>query len=122
VSRTSGLEQVNLLELSPVRIADWEEHEGRAVIARPVPTARGLRGLAARCSHALSARSLRLDDMGTFVWRRLDGATTVGEIVTAMHSELGGEQLEERVGMFIRALHREGFVGYPGWDEVDGVR
>jgi hypothetical protein len=116
VSRDEQLEGVNLLDLAPVRVAEWEERDGLVVLARPVPQGRGLRGLAARFSSSLAPRSLRLDAMGSFVWRRLDGATTVATIVAAMEDELGGEQLAERVGMFVRALRRDGFVAYPGWD------
>ena len=68
---------------------------------------------------ARSAR-IRLDALGSFTWRRLDGHATVGEIAAALREEFGdqADAAEERVGRFLRGLHRDDFVAYPGFDEV----
>jgi len=116
--RRRDLERVNLLELAPVRIAPWKLAGERVVLHRPPPRARGLKGLGELVSCWLAAARIRLDALGSFTWQRLDGAATVGEIAAALRAELGEEAAEERVGRFVRDLHREGFLAYPGFDEV----
>jgi hypothetical protein len=118
--RPSVLDQVNLLNLAPVRIADWKEIERRVVVERPRPRSGGLRGLGYRVAYVLSARRLRLDEIGSFAWRHLDGVATVGEIARQMREELGErvEPAEERLGLFIRQLRREGLVAYPDEDQA----
>ena len=60
-AKTDPLEGVNLLEIAPVRLAAWEEKEGRVVLKRPPARGHGLRLLLRRMSHALSASRIRLD-------------------------------------------------------------
>ncbi len=117
--RSDDLEGVNLLELAPTRVAEWKEIGGRVVLHRPTPTRGGPAGLLDRLLHALSARRIRLDETGSFVWQRLDGERTVGEVAQALRERFGEavEPAEERLGRLIRALRREGLVAYPGWDE-----
>jgi hypothetical protein len=103
---------VDLLEIAPLGLAAWEEIEGVVVITRPRRP-----GVKAWLQRLMSPSKLRLDGRGSFVWRRLDGATTVAAIVDEMRAELGGEDLEQRVGHFVRALRAEGMVAYPGWDD-----
>lgn len=118
--RRRDLEQVNLLELAPVRIAPWTLAGERVVLHRPPPRSRGFTGLGERVSCWLAPARIRLDALGGFTWRRLDGRATVGEIAAALRAEFGeqADAAEERVGRFVRDLHREGFVAYPGFDEV----
>ncbi len=122
--RERGLEGVNLLGLAPFRIADWEEDEGRAVVLRPRPTSRGPRGLLDRFFYRMSARRIKLDEVGTFVWNRLDGKRTVRELADGLDAEFGKrvQPVEERLGHLIRLLRQEGLVGYPGWDEKEEGR
>jgi hypothetical protein len=117
-SRRDELGEVNLLELTPVRIAKWEEVGERVVVLRPAPTSRGLKRLLDSFLHALSARRLRLDDIGSFAWRELDGERTVGQVASRMRERFGDsvEPATERLGHLIRAMHREGLVAYRGWD------
>lgn len=108
------LEQVNVLELVPVRAAEFEEHGDRIVVIRPPPTTRGFRGVVDRLLHELSARRIRLDEHGSFVWRNLDGHRTAGEIAKLLRSSYGDavEPAEERVGKLVQVMHREEFVRY----------
>jgi hypothetical protein len=109
-------ETVNLLDLTPVRVAEWQECEnGNVVIERPKPSATGWAGIKERLAYWLSTPRMRLDRIGSFTWLRLDGATTVGEIAEAIRQELGdSKQTEERLGVFIRYLHNEGMIEYTG--------
>lgn len=114
------LEAVNVLELKPVRLADWEEVAGRVVVHRPAPTERGLRGALARLLHALSARRIRLDPIGSFAWNHMDGNRSVAEMAEQLRAAFGDrvEPSEERLGHMVRVLRREGLIAYPGWDDV----
>jgi hypothetical protein len=55
---------------------------------------------------------LRLDGVGTSIWRRCDGSTTVAEIAKAMREEFGEkiEPVEERLVTFLTRLTRERYV------------
>ncbi len=109
------MEQVNLLEIAPVRLAEWEEIEGRVVVHRPLPPARGLRRLWERFVFELAAKRIRLDETGSHVWLLLDGERTVGQVADQLRERLGDaiEPAEERLGQLLHVLHREKFIGYP---------
>jgi hypothetical protein len=118
-SREAELEGVNLMGLAPSRMADWEEVEGRVVILRPPSALHGARGLVDRFLNRMSAQRVRLDEVGSFAWRQLDGDRTVSEVGELMRAEFGErvEPVEERLGHLIRVMRNEGFIGYPGWDD-----
>ncbi len=120
--KEAELEGVNLLELAPSRIAEWEEVNGLMVLLRPVPEADGFGGLLDRFFHRMSANRIRLDEVGSFAWLLLDGERTVGEVGELMREEFGEtvEPVEERLGHLVVMLRREGFLLYPGWDEGQG--
>jgi hypothetical protein len=112
-------ETINLLDLAPQRVAEWQElDDGRVVIKRPKPSASGWAAVKEWLAYWLSTPRLRLDQTGSFTWSRMDGATTVGEIAEAIRRELGdSSQTEERLGVFIRYLHNEGMIRYSGLTE-----
>jgi hypothetical protein len=117
--RERELEGVNLLGLAPVRLADWEEVEGRVVVLRPPPTTRGLRGLLDRFFHRMSASRIRLDEAGSVAWRAMDGERTVAEVAALLREEFGErvDPAEERLGHLIWMMRKEELLGYPKWDE-----
>ena len=117
--RVDELEAVNLLEVSPVRLADWIEKQGRVVIVRPKTLRAGPLGWIDLVLYLLSARRIRLDAFGSFAWLQLDSETSVGQVVARMREEFGEkvEPAEERLGHLIRVFRSQGFVAYPGWDE-----
>jgi len=114
------LEGVNLLELAPVRIARWDEVEGRVVVERPAPRGIGPGQLLDWLLHMMSVKKLRLDEVGSLAWQLLDGDHTVTQVAEAVRERFGEavEPAEERVGLLIRTLRREGLVAYPGWDSI----
>lgn len=116
--RHRHLEGVNLLDVCPVRQADWREDEDVVVLTRRHPRERGQNGLAARLDHWLGTPHLKLDRTGTFAWKQLDGRTTVREVADALRRKYGegAEPVEQRLGAFIRLLHREGLVSYRDLD------
>lgn len=118
--REKALEGVNLLGLAPLRLADWEEVEGKVVVLRPEPTTGGIRGLLDRFFHRMSAHRIRLDAVGSFAWLHLDGNRTVGEVAGLLGQEFGDsvQPAEERLAHLIWMMRREGLVAYPGWDDA----
>ena len=117
--RTDELETVNLLEVSPVRLADWTEKGGRVVVIRPKSLRPGPLAWIDLLLYLLSARRIRLDSFGSFSWLQLDGKRTVGQVVALLREEFGEkvDPAEERLGHLVRVFRREGFVAYPVWDE-----
>lgn len=116
-----------------MRTAAWSEHDGRVVVERPLPPVRGLRSLLQRISALTGVRRLRLDERGSFAWRRFDGATSVGEVAHALHAELDDPaagpaaaagpaesraEAAERLVRFVRVLRTEGLVGLTGLDDA----
>ena len=116
--KAKQLEQVNLLDMVPVRLATWSEVKGRVVLERPKPEGGGRVGEKLR--YWLAVRRIRLDERGSAVWKLLDGATSVAQIAEALREQYGEEvePAEARAGRLIRMLHKEDLVAYPGWDEV----
>lgn len=101
----------NLLEWTPVRVAEWRDVEGDVVLERPSAKRSGIRGIG-RLTSLMAARRVRLDAIGSFSWKRFDGATTVGEVCGALRERFGEsvEPAEERLGRFVHSLRREGFL------------
>jgi hypothetical protein len=116
--RRDELEDVNLLEIIPVRMAEWEEVEDRVVVIRPKPTSQGPRKLLDSFFYSLSARRLRLDEIGSFAWRELDGNRTVADVASLLRERFGEsvDPAEERLGHLVRAMRREGLLAFTGWD------
>ena len=120
MKRRATLEGINLLDLKPVRLADWEEKEGRVVLIRPAPSSRGLRKLLDSVTGWMSPQKVRLDAVGSAGWRLLDGAHTTAEVAAVLREQFGEEiePVEERLGEFIRMLRYQGFLAYPDWDPI----
>lgn len=115
---TRGHDAANLLELVPVRTADWREQDGGLVVEyRPGPP-RGLAGRIGRLLLPPRVSRRRLDEVGAAVWRRLDGRT-VAEVAAALRAEFGEriEPAEDRLRLFLDMLRRERLIGLPGLDD-----
>lgn len=112
------LEQVNLLELIPVRLEPWGEVGGRVVVERRKPA--GSARLGKRLAFWLAVRRIRLDAHGSHAWKLLDGKTSVAEVSESLRREFGDEvePAEERTGELVRLLHDQRLLAYPGWDEL----
>lgn len=57
---------------------------------------------------------IKLDEVGSYAWLRMDGDTGVRDLVSSVKSEFGEsvEPVTQRLGHFIRLLRRERFVAY----------
>jgi len=111
------LEGVNLLELAPRRVAPWSESGGRVVLQVEAPE-RPWRTPLDWLSYKMSTKKVRLDEVGSFAWKLLDGRRTVAQVAQKLRVEFG-EQVdpaEERLGEMIRMLRRGGMIAYADWD------
>lgn len=111
---------VDLLELEPVRCVPWREGaDGNVIIDRPRPPLRGLRGLLERANWLITPRRIRLDDIGSFAWRRLDGVTKVRTLAGVMRETFpeSRHQIEERLGVYLRVMRRLKVIDFPKLEE-----
>ena len=86
----------------PRRLLEWRDEDGRCVLLRPRfgtgRLGRWLNGLAGDPHYRI-----RLDEIGTLVWKSCDGRTSLAEIARAMRSAFGDrvEPAEERLARFV---------------------
>ena len=105
----------NLLDLTPCRQVDWEQDdEGLVTLVRERPRVRSPRTLGRWLSFMMAPPRIRLDDVGSYVWLRMDGSTDVRGLVALIREEFGErvEPVNLRLGQLIRLLRRERFVSY----------
>ena len=121
-SRKKKNPELNLLELIPEPLVDHETGKDGAITL-----------LAPRFNNRLMKRiferrmknpwmKIRLDDIGTAVWKRIDGSATVGAIGNELKEEFG-EDIEpcfERLSMFFSQLELSGFIRYRNIEDVRG--
>jgi hypothetical protein len=103
---------VNLLELTPVQRVPWEMGE-RGTVVVLVPKFRNelmVRWLVPRMKYP-NIR-IKLDSLGSFVWKLCDGKTTVAEMVNRMTAEFGDSatSAQERIRRFLLTLEKSDLV------------
>lgn len=109
--RTATPPPDELLRSRPLRLVDAEQDGERYVLLRP----RFLRGLLARWLQPVLRRPyfrVHLDEIGSFVWARCDGETTVAELAGAMEEHFGARVSPalERLRLFLDQLQRGSMV------------
>lgn len=77
------------LALVPRRLAEWEEHDGLVVVVRPRPTTRGLAGLRDHLHYLTAPGRVRLDEVGSAIWRGMDGTATIADLAALVPPEAG---------------------------------
>lgn len=57
---------------------------------------------------------MQLDELGSTIWKRCDGDTTVAALTDAVHAQVGGDadHVRQRVHLFLRQLIREGSLSF----------
>jgi hypothetical protein len=118
--RTPDRDALNLLDVVPVRLADWRDDGDRVVIVRPAPSAPWYLLPVEWLRWALAVRRIRLDAVGSAAWRACDGARTAGDIIPLIRSTFGAdaEPIEQRMGQLIRRLRTEGLLAYRDHDTI----
>jgi hypothetical protein len=97
--------------LRPRRTSGWEERDGRIALLIP-RFGRGRLGRTLDRWFRLRPYLLRLDEIGSFVWTRIDGERTVSDIAAEMEAGLGdaARPVMERLVTFLRTLERGGYI------------
>lgn len=98
----------------------WQQLDnGEILFTYAVPLGRLFLSLHRRFSKneaAVPTKKLQLDQMGSFVWKEIDGKKTVKEIIGIFaHShKVTSHEAETAVAPFLRSLGQRGFIGLYG--------
>jgi hypothetical protein len=108
-------EALNLLDLKPVRLVESERtDDDHVTLLKPKftwgPLARLLQPRLKRPYY-----KIHLDEIGTFVWDRIDGETTVGAVADAARAHFGEkiEPVHGRIKQFLAMLERGALIKIP---------
>lgn len=121
-----GREQpFNFLELVPVRQGEWEEtNEGGVILLVPKFHHPWLRRFLLPLLTQKPCLRVRLDDMGSHLWRQCDGHRSVRQLAEdfsdRFHEPL--EPLLDRMARFFRQLEREKILIFKRGEASDGSR
>jgi len=103
------------MDLIPVKNIEWEIHPDTGLVNLKRPKFKALL-LKKYLSPLLSDPYFRikLDEIGTFVWREIDGHKNVAMIAAALEKAFGARvyPVHERLGKFIISLKRSRFIDY----------
>ena len=103
----------DIMECIPSRLCEHEIHQGtkRIIVLRPKFTSKvGKRILEPFLKN--KNFKVKLDDLGTAVWKNMDGKTTVKNMGEILAAEFGPkiEPIYERLGKFLIRMHKEKFI------------
>lgn len=103
---------VNLLELTPTQRVGWETSDNGTVVVL-VPKFRNELVVKWLVPYLRVPNvRVKLDAMGSFVWKQCDGRTTVAEIADRMNAEFGdsASAAHERIRSFLLTLEKSDLV------------
>lgn len=109
----TDLVDAGVLNCIPHRLGPWQaDGDVRVVVERPKPGTRGLKGAFDHLRWLMSHPKIRLDELGSFVWKRMEGGETLAEIAsdTAAAFPDRSEGMEQRLALFATALHHQGLI------------
>lgn len=98
----------------PRRRLDWRElDDGRCVVLRPrLGEGRIGRWLASKVGDP--CYRIRLDDVGSFIWKTCDGETPLTRVAGRLRDEFGArvEPAEERLARFVQSMLRSRMIAF----------
>ena len=76
--------------------------------------------IAQKFFHRPRVSHIDLDEMGSFIFQRIDGQRTVGQIAELVKAEFGqeAEPLYDRLVKYMQILRNNGFIYYAGKDRT----
>ncbi len=103
----------NLLDMVPNRKEQivWTEQEGGKVVLELEH--RGFyAAIAQYCFHRPRVSKIHLDELGSYIWKQIDGSHNLYEIANCLKEQFGkqAEPLYDRFIAFLQILLRHGFV------------
>jgi hypothetical protein len=112
--RENNSSEINLLDLIPVQNILWKENEqGFIVLLKPKFKNPFL------AKHLLPKLKrphykVKLDEVGSFLWKQCDGKKTVKQIAEILKNHFGDkvDPLYERLGLFLQNLEKNKFIQY----------
>ncbi len=104
----------NFLDYVPVILEKntWSVEEGKVTIHM---VHRGFYPwIAQTFFHRPRVSHVDLDQLGSFIYQRIDGERTVGQIAQLVREAFGqeAEPLYDRLVQYMKILHNNGFIGY----------
>jgi hypothetical protein len=105
------------------RRLNWEEAEnGRVVVLRP-RIGEGRIGRWLEALWGLSPYRIRLDEMGTFVWKHCDGKASAKQIADELRRNFGNkvEPAEDRLRSFLLQMSRARMIDTSSVDSASPV-
>jgi len=105
--------------VKPIRTAEWYEEEG-LIRLKTIKFEGNLGKWLCDMLNKPNYIIVNLDEMGSFIWKRCDGKTTIGEILDEL-KETTGERFEKE-GMEPRSfffLHKLRNLGFLAWREEE---
>jgi hypothetical protein len=114
-------EQTDWKQLIPERKMNWEINpENELVVIKKPKFKNSLlkKYLSPRLKRA--DYSVKLDQVGSFVWMNIDGKCSFGEIGEKVKKEFGQsvEPVEDRLGQFINSLRRYNFIIFKNFERI----
>lgn len=111
----------NYLDFIPVVNGQntWDQGEDGVVTIHMVN--RGFYNtLAQKLFHTPRVSHIKLDEYGSFLWMRIDGIKTVGQLALELKEAYGekAEPLYDRLVKYMQILHNNRFILFEGRDRV----
>lgn len=105
--------EIEYFSRRPRRNRDWEDENGRIVVLIP-KFGNHFFGKWMMAKMNRPFYRLKLDEIGSFVWQRCDGATDIKQIGEQLAAHFGDkvEPVHERLGLFLRSLERSKSITY----------
>ena len=97
--------ELDFLTVRPRRLLEWREEDGRCVLLRPrLGSGRLARWVASLGGDAYYR--IRLDEVGTLIWKSCNGRTSLADIVIRMRDRFGDgvEPADQRLARFVRTM------------------
>jgi len=103
-------QNINFLELTPVHNKSFEDNNGLITIVFPKFKNKFLQRLIPK--NKSSDIRISLDEVGSSVWKLIDGNTKVNEIIQSLKKKFGEEliQAEQRTLKFLSMLYQHRFI------------
>ena len=105
-------DSINLLTLVPIRQLEWQENsEGNVELLKPKFSVERVQKMFSKMMKQDHFK-VKLDKVGSAVWKLIDGKKTVKEIGVELQNQFGAdiEPVYDRLGQFIGQLHRSKFI------------
>jgi len=100
-------------EITISQSINWREEDGKVVLLAP-KYGRGFIDRILRKIFKEPTIIVKLDDIGSYIWKQCDNVTPLHEIISSFESAFSSEseKAEDRTEMFLTELHRQGWVNF----------